>query len=292
VILRNHKRRGFTLIELMVVVGIIVMLISLLMAAFSAVRVRQQEKATDDIVYKLQTSIEGQRTELVSQAAKERREKSQVYTYLLSYCENDEDRAQALLTYLKLRHAFPQTWAEAKANVTIPSIGLNLGRHKAYQSFLAYSDSDGIPHDQSAALLYAAVSNMGTGGATFATDDATAGYQMSVPFAGGAATIFKDARGMPIGIKRFYENPAELNAAPYTNVKTGLYDPFDPLGKLATWSNTARKTEAQTSVGLAAFNINNKSITAYSFGQDKVQNSGDDVFGYRLLKLGNKGSAQ
>jgi prepilin-type N-terminal cleavage/methylation domain-containing protein len=289
---RNHERRGFTLIELMVVIGIIVTLISLLMAAFSAVRVRQQEKATDDIVYKLQTAIESQRTELVSQAAKERRERSVVYVALLSYCENDEDRAQALHTYLKLRHAFPQTWAEAKANVMIPSIGLNLGRHKAYQSFLAYSDSDGSPHDQSAALLYAMASNMGTGGATFATDDATASYQMSIPFGGGAATVFKDARGMPIGFKRFHENPAELNAAPYTNVKSGYYDPFDPLGKLAMWSNAAKKTEAQTSIGLAAFNINNKSITAYSFGQDKFANTADDVYGYRLHKLGNKGSAQ
>jgi prepilin-type N-terminal cleavage/methylation domain-containing protein len=60
---RTQERSGFTLIELMVVIGIIVTLISLLMAAFAAVRVRQQEKATDDIVYKLQTAIESQRSD-------------------------------------------------------------------------------------------------------------------------------------------------------------------------------------------------------------------------------------
>ena len=155
-----------------------------------------------------------------------------MFAALVGYCDNDEDRAQALHTYLKLRHAFPQTWAEAKLNVGIAGV-VNLGRHKAYQAFFAYADADGTPHDQSAALLYAMASNMGTGGATFATDDATAGNQISIPFTGGAATVFKDAKGNPIGFKRFYEAPAELNAAPYTNAKTGLFDPFDPQGKLA-----------------------------------------------------------
>jgi prepilin-type N-terminal cleavage/methylation domain-containing protein len=294
---RNQQRNGFTLVELMVVLAIIVVLVSLLMAGFSAVRITQQERATDDIVRKVQTAIEAQRSELVSQAAKERREKSAVYLALLNYCENDEERAQALHTYLKLRHAFPQTWAEAKLNVGIPGV-VNLGRHKAYQQFFTYADADGelitVPpehryHNQSAALLYMAVSNMATGGATFATDDATSGFQISIPFAGGAATVFKDARGNPIGFKRFHENPMELNAAPYTNVRTGLYDPFDPLGKLASWANGTRKIEAQNAVGVT-FSINNKSITAYSFGQDKTAGTADDVYGYRLFKLGNQGS--
>ena len=41
------------------------------------------------------------------------------------------------------------------------------------------------PHDQSAALLYAVASNMGTGGAAFATDDATAATRSTIPFTGG-----------------------------------------------------------------------------------------------------------
>jgi hypothetical protein len=65
---------------------------------------------------------------------------------------------------------------------------------------------------------------------------------------------------------------------------------FDPQGKLAGWTNGARKIEAQTAVG-ALFDNNNKSITAYSFGQDKqLVPTADDVYGYRLFKLGNQGS--
>jgi prepilin-type N-terminal cleavage/methylation domain-containing protein len=296
VIRRIQTRRGFTLVELLVVIGIIVTLLSLLMAGFSAVRTRQQEKATDDIVFKLETAIDNQRKEIVAQAAKERRERSAVFTALLGYCDNDEDRAQALHTYLKLRHAFPQTWAEAQMDVVIPGFPqVNLGRHKAYLSFQTYSG--GTPHDQSAALLYAMASNMGTGGATFATDDATAGNQSSVTFTGGAATVFKDAKGTPIGFKRFYES-AELNAAPYTNAKSGFLDPFDPLGKLATWNPTpaTKKSSAEGLLGTTFRNSNNlnnnKTITAYSFGQDRQPNSADDVYGFRLFKLGNRGSLQ
>ena len=55
---------------------------------------------------------------------------------------------------------------------------------------------------------------------------------------------------------------------------------------------TAEDRSPNTLVG-AQFNNNNKSITAYSFGQDKqLVPTADDVFGYRLLKLGNRGSAQ
>jgi prepilin-type N-terminal cleavage/methylation domain-containing protein len=291
VTLRNQKRAGFTLVELMVVIGIIVVLISLLMAGFSAVRIRQQEKATDNVVLDAQTAIENQRKEIVAQAAKERRERSTAFMLLLAYCENDEDRAQALHTYMKLRHAFPQTWAEVQMDVVLPAAGVNLGRHKAYQAFQTYSG--GTTHEQSAALLYAMASNMATGGASIATDDVTAGKQATVSFTGGAATVFKDAKGNPVGFKRFYES-GELNAAPYTNAKTGLLDPCDPIGKLASWNpqpvGSTKKTDAQTLVG-ATFNNSNKSITAYSYGQDKTP-SADDVFGYRLLKLGNKGSAQ
>ena len=54
-------------------------LVSLLMAGFSAVRIAQQEKATDDIVRKLQVAIETQAKELVDQAAKDRRGRTALF---------------------------------------------------------------------------------------------------------------------------------------------------------------------------------------------------------------------
>ena len=73
-------------------------------------------------------------------------------------------------------------------------------------------------------------------------------------------------------------------------------DPFDPhgeAGRLVHRHLGRQKTNAQTLVG-ALFNERrptcNKSITAYSLrpGQESM-GTADDVFGYRLLKLGNKG---
>ena len=282
---RNQQRNGFTLVELMVVLAIIVVLVSLLMAGFSAVRITQQERATDDIVLKLHIGIDDQRKGVVSQVAKEKRDRTPTFNSVLGYCENDVDRAEALLVYLKLRHVFPQTYAEATSNVSL----INWPAHKAYAALPNVSTWNA--HDQSAAILYQGLSNLAIDGATFATDDVTSSYQMDYTVNGVTARVFRDARGMPIGFKRFYENVAELNAAPYTNAKSGLYDPFDPLGKLSGWVPTpsTKKVDAQNAVG-AVFNNNNKSITTYSFGQDKTGNTGDDVFGYRLFKLGNQGS--
>jgi type II secretory pathway pseudopilin PulG len=281
--------RTFPLVELMVVLGIIVVLIALLMSAVSAVRIRQQERTTDDIVYKLQQGIETQRKALVDQALADRKTRTPDFVNLVTYCGGDEDRAQALLTYLKLRHSFPQNYSEATTNVTIPGV-INWPPHKAYAALPNVSSWSA--HEQSAAILFTGLSNLGTGGNSFATDDATGSANGPWTANGVSSTVFKDARGNPVGFRRFFET-AELNAAPYTNVKSGNKDPFDPMGKLATVSlpawTPAQKIQAQGAVGATFDNIN-KSITAYSFGQDKTPGTGDDVYGYRLLKLGNKGA--
>jgi hypothetical protein len=280
----------------MVVLGIIVVLTALLMSAVSAVRIRQQEKTTDGIVNNLQQGIETQRKALVDQALADRKNRTPDFVNLVSFCAGDEDRAQALLTYLKLRHAFPQTYAEATTNVTIPGY-INWPPHKAYASLAVNNFLSWTAHDQSAALLYIGLSNLGTGGNKFATDDATNSANGPWTSNGVTSTVFKDARGNPVGFRRFFET-TELNLAPYTNAKSGFKDPFDPMGKLATtslvgWTN-AFKSQAQLAVGASFDNIN-KSITVYSFGQNKTDDSalptfGDDVLGYRLLKLGNKGA--
>jgi prepilin-type N-terminal cleavage/methylation domain-containing protein len=297
---RNQERRGFTLVELLVVLGIIVTLVSLLMAGFSAVRIAQQEKATEDIVRKLQGAIENQRTELVTQAAKDRRGRTAQFQSLVTFCDNDEDRAEALLVYLKLRHAFPQTRAEAILPVTL-TVGATTyfiaQPHKAYAALP--NTSSWSPHDQSAAILYAFASNMGAGGATFATDDATGGNQMDHSINSVTARVFHDARGNPIGFKRFWQS-TELDTDPaYSNLKDAFKDPFDTKGRLATvvgnWT-VALKGVAEAAVFVPGngqtFDNRNKSITAYSLGQNKLDEAllGDDVLGYRLHKLGNRGS--
>jgi prepilin-type N-terminal cleavage/methylation domain-containing protein len=283
VIVRNYTRRAFSLIELLVVIAIITILAGLVMAGVSAIRTLQQSRTTDDIVTKVQNGIEVQRKAMTDQARADRRARTQDFQNLLTYCGGDEDRAEALLMYLKLRHVFPQTYAEATSNVTIAGY-INWPPHKAYAGIPNLSSLSA--EQQSAALLYFALLNMGASGNSFEMDSVNSA---KMDIATGV-TVFKDGWNNPVGFKRFYE-AAELNNSPFTDVKSTFKDPYDVLGKLSGWNPTPStlKTNAQTAVG-SNFDNNNKSITAFSAGQDKAYNTADDVFGYRLLKLGNKGT--
>jgi hypothetical protein len=220
---------------------------------------------------------------------KDRRDRTSDYQKLVAFCDNDEDRAQALLVQLKLRHAFPVTYAEATANTALPAAGINWPPHKAYA---------GVPNvsawpadDQSAVLLRLALERLGAGGNTLDSDEVTASARIEYtpPGGSGAAGVFKDSYGLPIRFRRFYES-AELNQAPYANTKDAM-DPFDPQRKLQNWNpNPAtKKTDAQTLVG-TTFDGNNKVLTAYSAGADKAFGTGDDAFAYRTKKLGGKGA--
>jgi len=300
---RNIRARaGFTVIELLVVIGILTILAGLIMAGVNAVRIRQQVRSTEDVVAKLQVGVDNQVKALVDQALKDRKDRTNDFQNLVALC-GDEDRAQALLVYLKLRHAFPQTLAEAQSNVTL-TVGtttyINWLPHKAYAGLAGLSG--GTADQQSAALLYAGLSGMGAGGNAFATDDTTASAQIDIPLTGGSARVFKDAWGNPVGFRRFWQTPAanypgELDAPPYTNTKDAM-DPFDTQNKLSTWTNTTAKAAAEGVAfvpgGGQKFDGKNKVLTPFSYGVTKTLDnplgSVDDVLGYRLKKLGNKGA--
>lgn len=301
----NQTRRGLTLIELLVVLGILTLLAALVMSGVAAVRDRQMVNSSANTVGKLQDAIDTQVKALVDQAAKDRRDRTGVFQNqtFMTFCGNDDDRAQALLAYLKLRHAFPQTYTEATTNVQLLAAGINWPPHKAYANLPAISawTSPTGPDEQSAALLYIGLSSMGAGGSAFASDDATSGNQTDWVSNGITARVFTDAWKRPIGFKRFFEH-AELNNAPYANQKDFAngrsIDPFDPLGKLATptssWLATTQ-TQAQNTVG-ASFNKGNKVITAYSWSSDKTPNNldpaMDDIVGYRLRQLGSNATGK
>lgn len=281
-IFRLRPRAGFTLIELLVVISIIVLLAALTMSGVSAVRHRQHVRNTDNILTKFQVGIDNQVKTLNNQARDEMRENGARFQALTVYCGGDPDRALALLMHAKVRQAFPQSFAEATATLNFG--GVTFPPHKAYTSLAGLSG--GTPEQQSAALLFAGLAKMGTGGSTFDMDDATSGSQMILNFNGATATAAKDAWGNPIAFRRFLEDPV-LNASPFTNVRSALHDPFDTQGKLAgAWTN---KVNAQSTLGGGiVFANNNKVVTPYSAGKDGVFGTGDDVFGFRLRQLGEQ----
>jgi hypothetical protein len=286
-----------------VVIAIITVLAGLIMAGVTAVRERQQKRTTEDIVIKLQVGLDNQVKLIADQARKDRQAGTGQFRALVAYCDGDEDRAEALLMYCKLRQAFPQSWAEHTTTMTAAPLvgqpgftvgGVNFPRHPAYASLPNVSTWPA--EHQSAALLYLALTGMAAGGNAFASDDATTSAQIDLPIAsGGHARVYKDVWGTPIAFQRFFENPAVLNIPPYVNPNDAAagrsVDPFDTQSKLWRWTPTpaAKKTAAQTAVG-ATFNGNNKVISVYSAGVDKVYDNlgNDDVLGYHLRKLGEK----
>lgn len=278
------RRNAFSLVELLVVIAILAVLAGLTMSGVGYVRVRQQYRASEQTVYKLQEALDQQVKALTEQVRKERLTRSSAFTQLIPYCQNDEDRAEALLLYCRLRHTFPITFAEARSNLSIPGAGINWPPHTAYAD-LPPSVS-GSPEQEAAALLYKALSRLGTGGANFASDDVLNAAQADIAINNGTVRVFTDFWGTPIILRRFYSS-SELNAPPYINPKPGSHDPFDPLGKLAdpNWTNRA---DAQTRLGVV-FDANNKVLTVISAGRDRIFGSNDDILGYRLRQLGARG---
>src|SRR5829696_2498105 len=109
-----NPRAAFTLIELMVVLGIIVLLSTLSVAAVLRVRDSQRETNTNTELRKLQIGID-QRWK----ATVERIKTEDVPPEIREYTRNangsyDNDRAKALHLKLRLRVEFPQTFAEVE----------------------------------------------------------------------------------------------------------------------------------------------------------------------------------
>lgn len=270
------RRRAFSLVELLVVLAILAILAGLTMSGVNYVRYRQNYRATEQGLFKLQTALDQQVKAITDQVRKERLSRSSPFTALVPWCDNDEDRAEALLLYCRLRQAFPQSYTEARTPFTIGSV--SFPPHAAYADLSPVAA--GTPTEEAAVLLNLAISRLGSGGTTFAADDAGI-TQKAV--AGG--TAFVDNWGTPIVLRRFFAS-AELNAAPYINPKTPFHDPFDPLGKLAAnWSN---KTIAQSLLGVT-FDNSNRVLTVQSAGRDRTFGTADDLWGYPLRQLGARG---
>jgi len=288
------RRTAFSLVELLVVIAILAVLAGLTMSGVSYVRVRQQTRTTEQIVFKLQEAVDQLVKATVEQVRKERLSRSSVFTSLLPYCDNDEDRAEALLLYCRLRHNFPQSFDEARSGLVIYSI--NWPPHTAYNDLPAGNAPPGFEALEAAVLLRKAVSRLGIGGANFASDDLMGTAQAELPWPGGGTVpVFTDAwmpvdaagNPTPITFRRFYTSP-DLQNPPFINPKPGSHDPFDPLGKLADphWS---RRSDAQIRLGVL-FNGTNRVITIQSAGPDREYNTADDIWGYRLRQLGSRGN--
>ena len=351
----QRQRPGFTLIELLVVITIIAILIAFSFGGVMRVRTSQQVRSSEDIVEKVQLAVDNQYKAITAQAYKEISGGGTTpeAQSLINYMGGDTDAAQALLTYCRIRQNFPQTFAEvqlapngtlltttvpngpAVTYFTIPGSGAYFFTKSNFLPFASMAATNLTPSQQSAALLYAAVADTGTGGITF---DAVATNTAHFDFTpkGGGTTIhsYKDAFNQPIGFCRFgtnvelqvtnagqtingvtypvaYANP---NATYNATYKVHYQDTLDPSGKLFLWTQThipnAGASGAASVIfvhngdpaNATSFNSTHRRPVVYSTGYNTAYESLnqaaattpypalDDILGYRLTQLGQRGT--
>lgn len=295
---RSARRAGFTLIELLTVIAILAILAALVVAGISRVKTAQQAKVTDQTLLKLQKALEAQWKVTCDKCRDDRRAFEKLrspgdFKNVFDYCDQDIDRAEGAWMYLNLRRNLPQTFTEARSNVTLvdPVGGGTVVSLPPSATFRSVPASGGSATEQSSALLYLILSQGGRG-SNFALDDAMQGSQLTI------ASInmpgFRDAYGTEIAFQRFYESD-EVNAPPFVRARPGisnpLNDPLDPVGRIALWGTAARRTALSNLVGV---NINgrNRVATVWSAGANKAfdpSGTTDDQFGFRTTREGNKG---
>jgi prepilin-type N-terminal cleavage/methylation domain-containing protein len=104
---QRHPRRGFTLIELMVVMLIIVVLVSLSVGAGWVVISNQRVERTRDSLQTMNQVFQAQWKRVVDDTKLEA-----IPPGLVTLAGGDEGRAKVLLIKLRLAEAFPQSYAE------------------------------------------------------------------------------------------------------------------------------------------------------------------------------------
>lgn len=299
----SARRSGFTLIELLMVITILALLAALTVAGVGRVRSAQSSRTTEASVTKFQKALNQQLSAVFDDATGDKatdRGKTDRAS-ILPFCDNDQDRAKALLCYVYTKLEFPTTFAEAKSGVNIGGV---LFRPRAI-----YASVDGTvpvnvqPDDQAAALLYLNLQESGRRGTAVSLDDISGNATTTVTINGKSYTVLRDAWGIPITYRRWYQGDPDLQNLPYANLKpilgTVLADPYDRVGvdakaKLRDWTNTTNRNLALAALGLSNFDGRNKVVTVESAGEDKVLDPitgppTDDIYGHRLARFGNRG---
>src|SRR5690349_21316859 len=118
--IRTDRRPAFTLIELIVVIGIIALLATLSAAAVMRVQESQRESNTNKYLLKLSTALEAQRKAVRDRVSQETPHDLVFAITARADGTRDIPRAKALHMKLRMRQEFPQTYAEARFQFTGP----------------------------------------------------------------------------------------------------------------------------------------------------------------------------
>ncbi len=299
-----RKRAGFTLIEILVVIGILATLAAIAMGTYFRVMNSQELKRSETTVKKMYNGLHAQWNAVIDDVKDEikngktsQSNNSQLWTL----SGNNQDRANALYMKMRLQQEFPMTFKEA---INSPFSLYNVKAKTAYvQAFNNLSCSS--TQDESSACLYLALAQ-NRRGANFNADDLGPGTVKPLTTIAGGSTIngFFDSWGNTIWWARW---TADDTLAAEMGMVMGNRDAEDPAGLLAqpTWAQQGTaatllshpfspyppypfaNTNTQRNRGpyLHCAGPNKKTGTINGVDYTK-----DDIYSWRLLKEGQRGN--
>lgn len=297
---RNKSpRAAFTLLELLVVIGIIALLATITVSAVFHLREGQTEVNTSRDLRKIHIGLEQQWKAAVDTI----NTKEKPSDKLLDACKNSDgsrnnDRAKALHLKLRLRQEFPQTFAEFRSAVAnFPEYNPK----QLYQKALGpnWTGVKGRSPEEESAVLLLLILSQGRGGIEFNTQDVATVQTRSLSD-GTQVRVLVDRWSNPISFRRWALDTdpvlGELNQPPFVDPKApaNKYDPQDPDAKLQgnwqnkdAWINEFAKYFPQGSLTYPApFDGMNRGPFVFSFGKDGNPMTADDLFSFRLQSTG------
>jgi type II secretory pathway pseudopilin PulG len=272
---KKIRRGGFTLVELMIVITIIIALMALTASAIFKYLGSQQSSNTQSTLDRTQSQL-GRAWSKVKDDARNAAMSETPYiptgsglpykgettvgqwiqTYLASNATNPSDpnvtkRKRVIYIKLRLRQAFPMNFNEAVNPAPLPPL----------QGYVQYLKNLGIsgsststaPYESSACLLMAL--QRGAGGAGINPSELTAGGAAgNYAAALGSLPYLTDAWSRPIYFTRVPVGSALLNPTPYPGGgQSGANDPLDPEGLLNAggWASSVGKITPQGTLFVA-----------------------------------------
>jgi prepilin-type N-terminal cleavage/methylation domain-containing protein len=233
---RRNRRAAFTIIELLIVMGIIAVIASLSIGAVFSLRESQLKNATETTMQKLSSALDQQIKATMDQIYEETPAGS-----AMTLANNDLRRGRVIYTKLRLAKEFPVTFDQVRGHTPFLPLPTDIGRKEAYFQVItggADATTNYPKFDwESSALLYLALKQGRRGQAAF--DAATLVEPAAIQTRSDGTTtyqVFVDAWGNPLRFYMFPFDNDELNVpgSPYSVTTTtgNSADTVDPEGTL------------------------------------------------------------